>query len=76
MQVDSHPKTKHEGEEGEKGAASEKGLFKKVKEEIYWLLATSYCPEIYDRFGQNYTLLEQKGIISSIIDEIIKFEKT
>ena len=25
---------------------------------------------------QNYTLLEQKGIISSIIDEIIKFEKT
>ena len=25
--------------------------------------------------GQNYTLLEQKGIISSIIDEIIKFRK-
>ena len=25
---------------------------------------------------QNYTLLEQKGIISSRVDEIIKFEKT
>ena len=25
---------------------------------------------------QNYTLLEQKGVISSIIDEIIKLRKT
>ena len=30
----------------------------------------------YSTQWQNYTLLEQKGIISSIIDEIIKFEKT
>ena len=27
-------------------------------------------------FWQNYTLLEQKGIVSSIIDEKIKFKKT
>ena len=26
--------------------------------------------------GQNYTLLEQKGVISSIIDKIIKLRKT
>ena len=28
------------------------------------------------KFWQNYTLLEQKGVISSIIDEIIKLRKT
>ena len=27
-------------------------------------------------YRQNYTLLEQKGVISSIIDEIIKLRKT
>ena len=53
LQVNSHPKTKHEREQGEKGATSEKGLFKKVKEEIFRLLATSDCPEVNERFANN-----------------------